>query len=78
MISILPNISLSRIKAIGLLVIVLGVSTYELSAQQYDITIFNDSDGLPGNQINDLLQDRYGRIWVGTMNGLAIYDGFKL
>jgi len=77
MISILPNISLSRIKAIGLLVIVLGVSTYELSAQQYDITIFNDSDGLPGNQINDLLQDRYGRIWVGTMNGLAIYDGFK-
>ncbi len=30
---------------------------------------------MPGNQVNDLIQDRYGRIWIGTMNGAAVFDG---
>lgn len=45
------------------------------SAQRYDIAVFNSTHGLPGNQINSLLQDRFGRLWIGTMNGLTIYNG---
>lgn len=43
--------------------------------QRYNIEVFNSSSGLPDNQVTALLQDNYGRLWVGTMKGLCIYDG---
>jgi PAS domain S-box-containing protein len=49
--------------------------TYDLCAQRFNFNVYTISDGLPGNQINEVIQDRYGRLWVGTMNGVAIYDG---
>ena len=33
-------------------------------------------DGLPSNQVQDLLQDETGYIWIGTNNGLCRYDGY--
>ncbi len=32
--------------------------------------VFSDSDGLSGNDIYDLFEDREGNIWVATINGL--------
>jgi len=32
------------------------------------------SDGLNSNSINDILQDKEGKIWIGTKNGLNVYD----
>ena len=32
-------------------------------------------DGLPGNSINTIFQDRGLYVWIGTNNGLARYDG---
>jgi signal transduction histidine kinase/ligand-binding sensor domain-containing protein len=34
-------------------------------------------DGLSNGQINDILQDRHGFIWVGTNAGLDWYDGYS-
>lgn len=45
--------------------------------QRYNFTIYNTGSGLPGNQINDVIQDRHGRIWVGTMNGVSRFDGIE-
>ena len=42
-----------------------------------NLTQFTEQDGLPGNQVNDLLQDKFGYIWVGTINGLTRYDGYE-
>lgn len=36
---------------------------------------FTTQDGLPHNTITSLCQDRTGFLWVGTSNGLCIYDG---
>ncbi len=47
------------------------------SAQRYNFTLFNTTNGLPGNQINDIIQDRYGRLWIGTMNGVSVFDGMQ-
>ncbi len=46
-------------------------------AQTFSLTTYNTTSGLPGNQVNDLLQDRHGRLWVATMNGAAIFNGEK-
>ncbi|MBS4096710.1 MAG: diguanylate cyclase [Sulfuricella sp.] len=36
-----------------------------------------DQDGVNGQQILALLQDRQGFIWMGTERGLARYDGYR-
>ena len=44
---------------------------------QYDGNTFKHfgvADGLPGNRVYHLCEDKQGRIWVGTPGGLALYD----
>ena len=38
--------------------------------------IITTQDGLSSNLINDLIQDDFGYIWMGTANGLCRYDGY--
>ena len=35
------------------------------------------ADGLADDGIRALLQDRYGLIWIGTVDGLEMYDGYS-
>jgi PAS domain S-box-containing protein len=44
-------------------------------AQRFNLNSFSVSDGLPGNQVNKILQDRVGRLWIGTMSGGCRFDG---
>ena len=37
--------------------------------------VFRDSEGLPQNTIQAVTRDREGRLWVGTQDGAAVYDG---
>ena len=41
----------------------------------YIIKTWRITDGLPNNQINDILQRRNGYIWLATPNGAARFDG---
>ena len=34
-------------------------------------------DGLVHNSVNDIVQDEYGFLWIGTMDGLNRYDGSR-
>lgn len=34
-------------------------------------------NGLPDNNVRCVYQDRYGFIWMGTLNGLYRYDGYR-
>lgn len=34
-------------------------------------------DGLANNYVNAILQDRRGRLWFGTQDGLCSYDGYE-
>ena len=33
------------------------------------------ADGLNSNSINDILEDKDGKIWIGTKEGVCLYDG---
>jgi signal transduction histidine kinase/ligand-binding sensor domain-containing protein len=42
-----------------------------------NLTWYTEKDGLPGTQVNKLIVDRFGYIWIGTINGLSRYDGYN-
>lgn len=50
------------------------------STQQQDIRYHNISmqDGLRSNAVRNLVQDKFGFIWLGTDNGLCRYDGINV
>ncbi len=43
--------------------------------QRLNVVNYSQSNGLPGNQINSLIQDRNGLIWIATMSGAVTFDG---
>ena len=43
----------------------------------YESKRISTTDGLTCNTINDIAQDDYGYIWMGTSNGLCRYDGYS-
>lgn len=47
----------------------------EVFAQHPYFYSINDDNGLPSNDVYDLLQDDFGFVWMGTNNGLYRYDG---
>ncbi len=50
------------------------------SAAQYRptrSTQYTEKDGLPGVEVSDLLIDKQGYLWTGTVNGLARFDGYS-
>jgi ligand-binding sensor domain-containing protein len=50
----------------------LGVFAQTLPSKNY-----TTRDGLPSNQINALFQDSHGYLWIGTNNGLSVFDGIS-
>ncbi len=42
-----------------------------------NLTQYTEKDGVPGATVNSLLVDNFGYIWLGTINGLARYDGYE-
>jgi two-component sensor histidine kinase/ligand-binding sensor domain-containing protein len=49
-----------------------------LLPQQYQIDHWSVKHGLPHNSVNALLQTREGFIWIGTMRGVARFDGIRM
>ncbi len=49
-----------------------------LDYAQSSLLHLGQEQGLPGTVVHCMLQDRYRRIWFGTDNGLACYDGHRL
>lgn len=60
-----------------LLITVLCVALFAatIRAQEYSFQSYLVRDGLPSNYITALCQDARGYLWIGTDNGLSVYDG---
>ncbi|TNF47957.1 MAG: hypothetical protein EP305_06580 [Bacteroidetes bacterium] len=44
-------------------------------AQRYSFMSFNTAQGLPQSQVSSIVQDEQGYLWVGTLGGLAKFNG---
>ena len=38
---------------------------------------FTEKDGISSNEVNSIIQDHLGYIWIGTSNGVTKYDGYE-
>lgn len=47
----------------------------EVNGQRYNFTNYTITNGLPGNNILSLSQDKNALLWVGTSNGVVVFDG---
>jgi signal transduction histidine kinase/ligand-binding sensor domain-containing protein len=68
----------------GLLLAVLGVGLEpavwggpRLLLEDLSVRSWTKEDGLPDNSVTAVLQTRDGYLWVGTMGGLARFDGVR-
>ena len=66
-------------KSYVLLFFILTILLCSINSQYYQgITPpFDITNGLPHNEINDIVKDDEGYIWIGTENGLSRYDGYS-
>ena len=65
-------------RIISFLLIVMTAVTQAYSIPEPNtahIKVLSVNDGLPDNSINDIVEDKYGFIWIATWNGLARFDG---
>lgn len=56
----------------------LWFGTTENGLYKYDGKSFRQflvADGLNSNSINDILEDKDGKIWIGSKDGVCLYDG---
>ena len=45
------------------------------SAGSYVVTLYNERNGLPTGEANDVIQTSDGYVWIGSYGGLIRYDG---
>ena len=51
---------------------------WSMPDNNYRFTHITGEDGLPHQQIEALMQDEKGKLWIGTRNGLSHYDGYSI
>lgn len=46
-----------------------------VNAQRYSFLTYSTAQGLPQSQVTSIVQDKQGYLWVGTLGGLAKFNG---
>lgn len=62
-----------------LILSLLLVASFNLTAaaQNYNFQHYTTAEGLPNNTIICCIQDKMGFIWIGTRDGVSLYDGYN-
>ncbi len=62
---------------IVLIILILIATSSWAQLNTNNLTHYTEQNGLPGTQVHKILIDQFGYVWVGTINGLARYDGYS-
>jgi ligand-binding sensor domain-containing protein len=67
----------NRISIFILIVMLFTISNNSFANNELWFRSLTIKDGLSGSDVECLLQDSRGLIWVGTREGLNVYDGYE-
>ncbi|MEO7990690.1 MAG: two-component regulator propeller domain-containing protein, partial [Chryseolinea sp.] len=62
----------------GIIIFHFCSSVLQAQSVPYKFTHVNVNQGLSHNQVNYILKDRKGFLWVGTTSGLNRFDGYTI
>ena len=62
---------------VGLLFLILSLSSSVVFNEELIFKNFNSADGLSQHDVNCIIQDKDGFMWFGTNDGLNKYDGYN-
>lgn len=68
---------IKKILFIIFLYVLLGISSVKSNAAVIHFKRFSVENGLSQSTVLSLTQDHNGKMWVGTMNGLNWFDGYR-
>ncbi len=74
---ILKNIGRKAVILVSLLLLTTSPSLLRASVENIEFNVLNNRDGLSNSQVNAILQDDKGFVWLGTQAGLNRFDGFR-
>jgi len=63
--------------SIGFIFGLLLIGVQDTRAQEIQLETISISSGLASPEVNAVLQDNYGLLWLGTSNGIQRYDGYS-
>jgi len=52
-----------------------GLMAEKALSQKYDFVNYGIEEGLVQSQVNNMVQDQYGMLWISTLGGLSRFDG---
>jgi sensor histidine kinase YesM len=64
-----------NLRQIFITILFLTGGLFRLDAQWVPSYHFTEDDGLAGNYVRDIIQDKSGILWIATENGISRYDG---
>ncbi len=67
----------TTIKAIFTIFFILLFNRININAQNYHFNNYSVKDGLAQSQVNSVIQDKNGYLWIGTDAGVSSFDGIK-
>lgn len=59
------------------LLIIFILFPVELLPQKYSLKVFTTNEGLPHNNVREIVADRSGYLWICTWDGLSRFDGYE-
>jgi len=64
-----------RLKTVLLVLVAIGLVAAQVGAERLAVHTHTVADGLAGDQVTCITQDRRGLLWIGTRTGLSRFDG---
>lgn len=70
---------LPPLRSLLYILILIGLPCFAGAEQPraFFFTVYNTFTGLPSDQVNSVIQDNQGYLWIGTTDGLVRYDGIR-
>src|SRR5580700_1808054 len=55
----------------------LGAAPAFAQLNEINLAQYAERDGLPSVEVHHIITDKFGYVWVGTINGLTRFDGYE-